>query len=263
LQNAGFTENQPTARQKEIVERVRQRGFVSIKALARDFDITSQTVRRDINALCAHGSLSRYHGGAGLPSTVENTAYQTRKVQNAEGKQRIGAAVARLIPDQASLFITLGTTTNAAARALASHRGLRVITNNLEIASLLCTADEAEVMVAGGVVRPLDGGVTGEAAADFFRNFQVDYALIGISGIEPDGTLLDFDYREVRLLRVIMANARKVYLLVDANKYGRNALVRVGNIADSVDALITDHTPPAPLAGVLNEAGIDLHVADA
>jgi DeoR family glycerol-3-phosphate regulon repressor len=117
-------------------------------------------------------------------------------------------------------------------------------------------------MVAGGVVRSLDAGVTGEAAIDFFQNFKVDYALMSISGIELDGTLFDFDYREVRLLRVIMANARKVFLLADASKYGRNALVRVGNIADNVDALFTDSAPPAPLANILAEAGIAVHVAE-
>ncbi len=251
-----------TARQKKIVSLVRQRGFVAIEALARDFSITPQTVRRDINALCAFGALRRYHGGAGLPSTVENTAYRIRQVQNVEGKRRIAEAVARVIPDHASLFITLGTTTHEAARALAAHHGLRVITNNLEIASLLCTCEDSEVMVAGGTVRALDAGVTGEATLDFFQNFKVDYALMSISGIEGDGTLFDFDYREVRLLRVIMANARQVFLLADASKYGRNALVRAGNITEHIDALFTDRHPPAPLAGVLVEAGVAVHVAE-
>src|SRR5699024_7662703 len=144
------------------------------------------------------------------------------------------------ISDNASLFMTLGTTMKEAARALGEHSGLRVITNHLQIASMLARRRDAEVMLAGGSVRALDGGVTGELTLDFFNNFKVDYALMSISGIETDGSLFDFDYREVRLLRVIIANARKVFLLADHSKYERHALVRAGNITDSIDEIFTD-----------------------
>lgn len=252
-----------TSRQREIVELVRQQGFVAIEALARSFNITPQTVRRDINALCEYGVLRRYHGGAGLPSTVENMTYEARQVLNLEGKRRIATLVAQEIPDHASLFITLGSTTKEAGRALAGHKGLRVITNHLQLAATLSTCEDSEVMVAGGSVRALDAGVTGEMTLDFFNNFKVDYALMSISAIELDGTMFEFDYREVRLLRVIMANARKVFLLADQSKYDRHALVRAGNVVDNVDALFTDRSPPAQLATVLQEAGVAVHVADA
>lgn len=251
-----------TARQREIVELVRQRGFVAIEAVARQFAITPQTARRDVNALCDAGLLYRYHGGAGLPSTVQNIAYETRQILNLEGKQKIARRVAQAIPDHASLFLTLGTTTKEAARALTDHAGLRVITNHTQIATTLAYRQDAEVLLAGGAVRSLDGGVTGELTLDFFNNFRVDYALMSISGIEPDGSLFDFDYREVRLLRVIIANARKVFLLADQTKYDRHALVRAGNIADNIDALFTDAAPPKPLADVLTEAGVAVHIAE-
>lgn len=257
---AGFT-SELTPRQQEIVALVRQRGFVAIEALARAFSITPQTARRDINALCKSGLLYRYHGGAGLPSTVENIAYEARQVLNLDGKQRIARLVAKHIPDNASLFLTLGSTTKEAARALASHSGLHVITNHLQIAGMLAGRKDADIMLAGGSVRSLDGGVTGELTLEFFKNFKVDYALMSISGIEADGSLFDFDYREVRLLRVIIANARKVFLLADHSKYDRHALVRAGNITDSIDALFTDTEPPSELRALLTEADIDVHVA--
>lgn len=255
-------EEMPTPRQREIVNLVEQQGFVAIEALARSFDITQQTARRDVNALCKAGLLRRYHGGAGLPSTVENIAYEARQVLNLEGKRKIAELVASEIPDHASLFLTLGTTTKEAARALVDHKGLRVITNNLQIAGMLSSSKDAEVMVAGGTVRSIDAGVTGEMTLDFFNNFKVDYALMSISGIESDGTLFDFDYREVRLLRVIIANARRVFLLADQTKYNRHALVRAGNIVDCIDALYTDVPPPKPLADLLAEARVSVHVAE-
>src|SRR5699024_3110320 len=139
-----------TPRQHKIVQLVQQRGFVAIEALSRNFAITPQTARRDVNALCKAGLLYRYHGGAGLPSTVENIAYETRQVLNLEGKQKIARLVASKIPDNASLFMTLGTTMKEAARALGEHSGLRVITNHLQIASMLARRRDAEVMLAGG-----------------------------------------------------------------------------------------------------------------
>lgn len=254
-------ETDATPRQRSILKRVSEQGFVAIEELARAFDVTPQTVRRDINALCSRGMLRRYHGGAGLPSSVENVAYSTRRVLNLKAKQRIAELVASHIPDNASLFITLGTTTEEAARALHRHKRLRVITNNLQVAAMLSSHASFEVMVAGGAVRSRDAGITGEAAIDFFRNFKVDIALMGISSIETDGTLFDFDFREVRVLRTIMENARSVWLLADHSKYGRNALVRVGSITE-MDALFTDRRPPGVLARVLEEGGTPVYVSE-
>ena len=248
-----------TPRQNAIVARVQQHGFVAIEALAREFDITPQTVRRDINALCERGLLHRFHGGAGLPPSTENLAYETREGLHAEAKRRIAELAAAHIPDHAAVAIGLGTTAQAVGMALKAHRGLKVVTNNLRVAAILSAAESNEVIMAGGLVRALDAGVTGESAIEFFRGFHVDYAVISISAIEADGTLLDFDYHEVRLLKAILANARRRYLLVDASKYGRAALIRVANIAD-FDGVFTDAAPTGALADVLAHAGVAVHV---
>lgn len=250
-----------TPRQDLIVRRVQQQGFAAIDDLAREFEVTPQTVRRDINALCERGLLRRYHGGAGLAPSVENIAYETRQVLNIDGKRRIAALVAEHIPDHASLSIGLGTTAQEIAVALAEHQGLRVVTNNLRVANALYTCPGLDVMVAGGSVRRLDAGVTGETAIDFFRDFKVDYAVFSISGIDADGTLLDFDYHEVRLLQVMMANARCRYLAADHTKIGRSALIRAANIRD-IDAFFTDEHPTGELAEVLREADTAVHVAE-
>jgi Transcriptional regulators of sugar metabolism len=247
-------------RQREIIELVRQRGFVAIEALSQHFNVTTQTIRRDINALCRQQLLRRYHGGAGLPSSVENVAYQARQIMCLEEKRRIAAAVAAQIPDKASLFITLGTTTEEIAKALRNHRGLRVITNNLHVATMMCDYPDCEVTVAGGVVRARDHGITGEGTVAFFQQFRADFALIGISGIDFDGTLLEFDQREVHVLQAVIANARKVWLAADHTKFGRNALARVAHLAE-IDALFTDREPPPQLLAALTEAGTELHVA--
>jgi DeoR family transcriptional regulator, glycerol-3-phosphate regulon repressor len=248
-------------RRERIVELVRRQGFVSTEALAQLFAVTPQTVRRDINALCDQAVLQRHHGGAALASSVENIAYPDRQVLRIEEKRRIARQVAEHIPDHASLFVNIGTTTEEIAKALLRHQGLRVITNNLNVAALLCGKPDFQVIVAGGVVRARDRGVIGEAAIDLIRQFRVDYGVIGISGIDLDGTLLDFDYQEVRVAQAIIANSRRVYLAADHTKFGRNALVRLGTLED-VDALFTDRAPPAPLRERVEAADVALHVAE-
>ncbi|MDE3735419.1 DeoR family transcriptional regulator [Pseudomonas resinovorans] len=244
-------------RQQDILDLTRERGYVSIDELAQAFAVTPQTIRRDINQLAEHGLLRRTHGGAASEaSSTQNTAYAMRAGQNRDEKQRIADAVAEYIPDHASLFINIGTTTEAIARALMDHKGLKVITNNLHVAAQLADKPDFEVLVAGGTVRS-DGGIVGQAAVDFIQQFKVDYALVGISGIDEDGSLLDFDYQEVRVSQAIIENARHVFLAADSSKFGRNAVVRLGSITQ-VDRLFTDHQPSPALTRLLAEHKVHL-----
>lgn len=247
-------------RHRQIQRLVQAKGFITIDALAREFGVTPQTVRRDINTLSELNLIQRFHGGAGAASSTENVAYSQRKILCYQEKQKIAQMVARQIPDHASLFINIGTTTEAIAQALSNHKRLRVITNNLNVASIMSTNENFEVIVAGGLVRHRDCGIIGEATIDFIQQFRVDYGIIGISGIDIDGTLLDFDYREVRAARAIIDNSRKVFLAADYTKFGRNAMVRLGNIAE-IDALFTDQPPPSALVEVLANADVQLFVA--
>lgn len=248
-------------RQQELLTQVQQEGFASVEALAKHFGVTHQTVRRDINKLADLKLLRRYHGGAGLPSSIENFAYNTRQTLFHEEKRRIGELAARQIPDHSSLFINLGTTTEEVAKALRRHDGLRVITNNLNVAAVMCANPNCEVIVTGGVVRPRDRGVIGEATIDFIRQFKVDFGVIGISGIEPDGTLRDFDYREVRVAEAIIAQSRNVFLVADHSKFGRRALVRLAHLSQ-VSVLFTDRPIPPGMVPVLNEAKTVVQVAE-
>ena len=248
------------ARRRAIVETVRREGFVTIETLTERFAVTPQTIRRDLNDLAAAGVLNRHHGGAAPASSVENIAYASRQVLNPEAKARIAGAVAAQIPNHASLCLNIGTTTEAVARALMGHAGLTVITNNLHVAGHMATKADFQVIVAGGLVRPRDLGIVGDAAIDLIRQFKVDIAVIGISAIDLDGTLLDFDPREVRVAQAIIAHARRVYLAADHTKFGRPAVARLGTLAE-IDTLFTDKAPPKGVAGVLKEGGTRLVVA--
>ena len=248
-------------RQLQLLEEVRARRSATVEQLAERLGVTLQTVRRDIQRLADDGLLTRFHGGVRVPSsTTENLAHPQRETLHAEGKARIARAVADAVPHNCSLILNIGTTTEAIARALMHHRGLRVITNNLNVAAILAGNPDCEVIVAGGVVRARDRGIVGEAAVDFIRQFKVDIALIGISGIEADGSLRDFDLREVKVAQTIMAHAREVWLAADHSKFNRPAMVRVATLGQ-VDRFFTDAPAPEPFPALLREAGIDLTIS--
>ena len=246
-------------RQQKTLELVRERGYISIEELAQYFDVTPQTTRRDINQLADEGLLRRYHGGAAHDSSVENTEYTMRVGYMLEEKLRIAEAVAAAVPDHASLFINIGTTTESIAHALLNHTGLKIITNNLNVAKILSTKEDFEVLIASGRVRP-DGGVIGQATADFFKQFKADYALIGISGIDEDGTLLDFDFQEVCVSQEILSSARQVFLAADSSKFGRNAMIRLGSLKQ-VDSIFTDQQPNEQYLKTIHDLGVNLVVA--
>jgi DeoR family transcriptional regulator, glycerol-3-phosphate regulon repressor len=252
----------PNPRQAELLHEVQRLGSASVETLAERFGVTLQTVRRDVKLLTEAGLVARFHGGVRVPtSTTENIAYRQRQQLNETAKQRIARAVAKAVPNGCSLIINIGTTTEAIARELLQHRGLRVITNNLNVAAILSDNPQCEVIVAGGVVRARDRGIVGEVTVDFMRQFRVDIGLIGISGIESDGTLRDFDYREVKVARAIIEQSRTVWLASDHSKFNRPAMVELARLGE-LDMLFTDAAPPAPFPALLAEAGVQCVVAE-
>ena len=245
------------ARQYAILDLAKQIGHVTVEDLATRFEVTPQTIRKDLNELCEQRLLSRVHGGAILASSVENVGYDARRQIAEREKMAIGRAAAALIPNDASLFINIGTTTEAVAQALLQHSGLMVITNNINVANAMRPYPQIEVVIAGGVVRRSDGGIVGEAAVDFIRQFKVDVAIVGTSAIDVDGSLLDYDFREVKVAQAIMANARRVILVADRTKFDRTAPVRIGTI-DQVDVFVTDHCPDETVRARLAAAEVEL-----
>ena len=248
----------PTPRRlQEILAIARDAGRVSVDDLAARFSVTPQTIRRDLNELCDARRLTRVHGGAILASGVENLAYDDRKLVSQPHKLLIGEAAARQVANNSSLFINLGTTTEEVARALGTHTGLLVITNNLQVAAGLHRHKGIDVILCGGTVRRSDGGLVGAAAVEQISQFRTDLAIIGTSAIDADGTLLDFDIREVQVSQAIIRNARRVMLVTDGSKFLRTAPARIAHLND-VDMLVTDRLPSAATAALCEANGVEV-----
>jgi DeoR family glycerol-3-phosphate regulon repressor len=244
-------------RQQHIVQSARERGFVTIDGLAETLDVTPQTVRRDINLLCEHGILARFHGGAAFRSSVTNLPYEARVGSMAEEKAALAALVAAEIPDNSSVFIDIGTTAEAVAGALRARSGLRVVTNNLNVVRLLASKEDFEVTVVGGVVRGRDLAVTGPNATAFVERFRLDYAVLGVVAIDSDGAILDFHADEEPLTQAIIRCGRRAFVVADSSKFGREAMARVAHLSQ-VTALFTDALPDGPWARTVAEAGVRL-----
>ncbi len=259
---------QLSIRQQMIVDAAYAQGEVQVEPLSGKLGVTPQTIRRDLNYLCDRRLLQRTHGGAVVQDGVANISYAARRSFMAAEKTAIGATAVTLIPDDSSLFINIGTTTESAARQLSKHHGLLIVTNNINVIQVLRHNLTFKFMLAGGTVRNDDGGIVGDSTAEFIARFKLDYAIIGVSAIEEDGTLLDFDSQEVRVARAIIANARKTILVADSEKFKRSAPMRIANVS-AIDYIVTDKRPPDAFLAhcqrhrveVLMTHGVDRHIS--
>ena len=247
-------------RQSEILDIARCDGRVVVETLADRFNVTLQTIRRDLTDLVDSGLLDRVHGGAVLRTGVSNFGYEDRRRMNSSAKAAIGRACAQAIPNNSSLILNLGTTTEAVARELLKHSNITVVTNNINVANILIANDSCEIIVAGGALRRSDGGLVGDLTTDLMSQFKVDYAIIGASALDQDGDLLDFDLPEVRVSRAIIRQSRQVFLVTDASKLERSAPVRLASLSE-MDVVFTDIAFPEQLSKNCQEWNTEIRIA--
>ncbi|NUU68310.1 DeoR/GlpR transcriptional regulator [Enterobacteriaceae bacterium BIT-l23] len=246
-------------RHDRLIHYIAERGYMNIEELAQLLDVSTQTIRRDIRKLSEQGLITRHHGGAGRISSIMNTAFEQRELSLVPEKQAIAEAVASYLPERCTVFITIGTTVEAVARALLNRRDLRIITNSLRVAQILYKNQEIEVMVPGGSLRAHNSGIIGPGAVNFIEGFRADYLITSTGAIEHDGTLLEFDVNEAQVARAMMKYARNTLLVADHTKFTASAAVSIGN-AKNVRAFFTDTSPSGSFQQLLNEENVELIV---
>lgn len=244
-----------TTRQQDIVDYVRRHGFRTVEELSDRFSVTPQTIRRDINGLCDANLLRRRHGGAEyIDAPIVNLSYDFRQITNPEAKRVIGLHVAEMIPHRASVSFGIGTTPEFVARALIDHEDLTVVTNNFNVAMTLSARRSNRIIVPGGMLRLPDRDLLGPDVVEMFRAYRVDYGIFGVGGIEPDGTLVDFDRTEVLAREALCQGCRNAIMVADVTKFGRPAPARGGHIGEA-DLVVLDRAPPTDYAGLFPADG--------
>lgn len=231
-----------SARQNDILARIGARGAQQIDQLAQDYGLTTQSIRRDINALCALGLARRLHGGVDLPVLPQNTSISARARLHGAAKRLIAARVAQDVPNGSTVFMGIGTTVRFTAEALRGHSGLTVVTNNVDVALILGEAEGVEMHLVGGVWRPNDRDLVGPEAIRYFERFYATHAVVGAGGLNPTSGALDFSYGDAQITNAILQNARMRYLAADASKWRGSAAVRVAPFS-AFTHFVTDMLP--------------------
>lgn len=231
-------------RQREIVERLRVSGQQSINDLADHYGVATQTIRRDINAMCDQGLARRVHGGVAPPANPVNLNFRARSILNEEPKRMIAAAAAAMIPPGSTVLLGIGTTVQYTAEALAQTPDITLVTNNLEVASLMCGVDHCEVHLVGGQLRSEDRDLVGPGTLDGYRRFAADFGIVSCGGLDPDFGVLDYKQFDADVSNTIRNSSRKTMLLADASKWHKRARYRVCDF-HALDRFVTDHLPDA------------------
>lgn len=247
-----------SGRQRDILALIETEGAQYIDHLAARYAVTTQTIRRDINALCDLGYTRRFHGGVDAPVEVRNISINARSILNSGAKRRIAHRIATTIEPGATVFMGIGSTVQFVAEALRGHNGLRVVTNNIDVALALCNAPQIEVHMTGGLLRHNDRDVVGADSLLFFEKFYATYAVVGAGALDPEKGLLDFSYSEAQTTTTLIENSRTRFLAADHSKWTRDASVRVAPFS-RITTFFTDLLPDDGLAAAaLSAAGTDV-----
>ena len=246
-------------RQRAIVDAVARDGRVSVTELAARYDVTVETVRRDLTALDRLGSLRKVHGGA-VPATVPalpETGVAERERVGSDAKQTIARAALPHLGLRRGSTVLLDAGTTVGARRLPGGLGLTVITDSVLTAALLAGRDDVTVRVLGGQVRGITQAAVGPEALAALAATRVDVAVIGTNGLTSEHGLSTPDPDEAAVKRAMIGAARRVVALADATKLGQEHLVSFADLAD-VDLLVTDSPPPASIAAHLATLGTEV-----
>jgi DeoR family fructose operon transcriptional repressor len=250
-------------RQHAIATLVTERGRVAVTAVAEQFGVTTETVRRDLALLEQAGMLRRVHGGA-VPAgalTLVETGLGERHGHRTEQKRKIAAAALDLLPGlDGSMILDGGSTTAALADVLPSDRRLYVATNSVPIAARLSASAGITLHVLGGRVRGITQTAVGEPTIRSLDDLRTDVVFLGTNGISPGHGFSTPDEAEAATKRAMARAAQRVIVLADSSKLGREHLVRFAAVED-VDALVTDAEADPGVVTELEQMGIEVVVA--
>jgi DeoR family glycerol-3-phosphate regulon repressor len=248
----------PHERQPQIEAIIRREGEVSVEMLAARFDVSAETIRRDLGSLAEQGRVQKVHGGAKRPWLVAEPSHHEREVASVAEKAGIGRRLADAVGPGETIFIDTGSTTLAAAEALAGVPGLTVITNSCRLAERLAQAgSDAAIHLLGGRYGADNAQTTGSAVIEQIAQFRADRAVLTVAAIDPALGAMDASLDEAQIARAMIRSARQVTVLADATKFGRHAAFAVCGI-DQIGVLVTDARLDKAHKAALIDRGVDL-----
>ena len=246
-------------RQDKLLQLVIDKGYCTVEELAETLEVSTQTIRRDIKKLSEERLLVRHHGGASSLSSTVNLDYEIRKVSETNEKNTIAERIAQMTPDNSTVFLTIGTTTEVIASHLLKKNNLQIITNSLRVANVLHRNKSFDVLIPSGKVSAKNGGIVGTDAVDFISNFRFDYIITSAGSIDQDGTLLEYDLNETSIVQTVLKSARNIFVALDSTKFVPKGSIELGNISEAT-AFFTDSTPPDDIVSLLEQHHVRLEI---
>jgi DeoR family transcriptional regulator, fructose operon transcriptional repressor len=247
-------------RRLKILETVAEEQTIQVVELAARFHVSEMTIRRDIKRLERDGFLRRTYGGATAHLTRSlDLAFNARALQSAREKRLIGMAAARLVEDNVSLFIGIGTTCEQFGRYVRARPELTVVTGSLPIASQLGTRS-MHTVVLGGTVRRDELSCIGPAARATLARYRFDSVVIGTAGLSLEAGVTDMVDEEADIHRLAIELGRRVIVLADGSKLGQISHANVAP-ASAIDVLVTDPSADPAQLDRLRDLGVEIILA--
>jgi DeoR family transcriptional regulator, aga operon transcriptional repressor len=250
-------------RRRKILDRLHERGRVTVDELVKLFRVSTVTLRGDLQALERDGSLVRSHGGA-LPrrEAEGDMALDVKATLHRAEKARIGRRAAARIQDGDTVILDSGSTTAEVARHLrgAGFGSLTVITNALNIAVGVAKLPQVRLIMLGGVLRPLSFSLVDPRGESLLADLSADKLFLGVDGIDAAAGLTTFDPLEARLNAAMVRAARQVIVVADSSKFGRRGVARIAGL-DCVDTVITDRALDPATRKALAKQRVEVVVA--
>jgi DeoR family transcriptional regulator, fructose operon transcriptional repressor len=250
-------------RQQAIARLVTQRGRMSVNQLAREYDVTTETVRRDLSTLERMGLVRRVHGGVVPSSSLSliEAGLRERDQVNTERKERIARAALELLPPPGgTILLDAGTTTSRLASLLPPDHSLTVVTHGVPIAARLAGQRQIDLRLLPGRVRRTTQAAVGADTVDVLSHLRVDVAFLGTNGVTSEHGLTTPDPEEAAVKRALIASGRRVVALADASKFGVETAIRFAAPGE-IDVLVTDSDVSSTDRRALTKAGIEVVVA--
>lgn len=249
------------ARRSQIVDKITEEHMVKVSDLMQEFNVSIETIRRDLEYLEKRGYLRRVYGGAVLDGFYgQEPSYERREVINYPEKQAIAARTCELIDDGDSVFIDVGTTTLEVAHCLSTRKNLTVITNATLVAQTLISNESCRVILLGGELRRGELSVSGSLCNANIQLFNANKAVIGVGGITIEKGITDYHLEEANIRRSMINRAEKVIAVADHSKFGVTALNYICEIT-RINTLVTDWNTPAKTVSAYFGAGTNVLVA--
>lgn len=248
-------------RQDKIAQLVWAKKAVKALALSKMFDVSVETIRKDLLDLQNRGVLVRVHGGAQVRPSGQESAYERRRSVNNAAKEAIAAVAASGLEDGSTIYLDYGTTTYALASALAgAGRRLTVLTNSMPIANLLAESDTIEAIVLGGILRRNERSLYGPIAERALESVYMDAGFFGCAGIHPQAGMTNHHPFEAAASQKAMSHCSSVVVLADSDKLETIAVNKIADI-DQIDLLITNAAPSAEFGAALDAADVAVVIA--